>query len=113
MINDLNIDNLSNVINEIKKYLNNSQRKQVEIENKEILKGKKLEFVIDRFEGEFALCESINDNKIINVKKEILPLNAKEGNVVKYDGNRYIIDFEKSKIMNKKIKKITDDLWEN
>lgn len=113
LTNNINIDNFVDIVNQIKKYLNNAQAKQLEIENSINSKKIKSEYVIDRFEGEFAVCENINDNKMLNIKKELLPINAKEGNVIRYNGNRYIIDFKKSNLLKENIKAITNDLWEN
>ena len=37
--------------------------------------------VIDRFEGDFAVCEDANKN-IVNIKREIVPKEAKEGDIL-------------------------------
>lgn len=113
LIKDINIDNIISVSEEIKKYLENTQRKQVEIENSINFDRKSHEFIVDRFEGEFAVCESINDNKVINVKRENLPVNVKEGNVLKYDGKKYVIDFNLTNNLKKYIKTQINNLWEN
>lgn len=42
-------------------------------------------FVIDRFEGEFALCES-PDGEIVALPRTTLPQEAKEGDILKEDG---------------------------
>lgn len=51
---------------------------------------------IDRFEGDFAVCE--DDNlKIINIPRSKLPKEAKEGDVLKcFEGN-YAVDYEETK----------------
>lgn len=112
-MNSLNVDSLSDVVNDIKRYLNNIQNKELEIENKIKSNEKISEIVIDRFEENFAICEGIRDNKIVAIKKEKLPVNVKEGSVLRYDGNKYVIDFEKSNLLKENIKEITKDLWEN
>lgn len=38
--------------------------------------------IIDRFEGDFAVIE-LETGKKINMSKELLPSDAKEGNVIK------------------------------
>lgn len=66
---------------------------------------------IDRFDGEFAVC--INDNgSIINVKKKLIPDEAKEGDIIEISENCYIINIEKTKSKFDEIKKLQDGLWE-
>lgn len=47
---------------------------------------------IDRFEGDFAICES-EEFKIIKILKAKLPPNVHEGDVVNMDGNGCFVDF--------------------
>ena len=112
LTNSIN-ESFADIVNEIRKYLNNMQDKELEIETKIDCDDRKTGLVIDRFEGEFVVCESIKGDKVINIKKEKLPVNVKEGNVLKYDGNRYVIDFKSTKLRKKNIKEITKNLWEN
>ncbi len=52
--------------------------------------------VIDRFEGEFAICQNA-DGKIMHIKRNKLPFDAKEGDVVIQDScGVFILDKEKS-----------------
>lgn len=46
--------------------------------------------IIDRFEGEFAVIETEND--MINVSREFLPADAREGDVVILNNGRYEIN---------------------
>lgn len=108
-INETFID----IVSEIKRYLNNIQDKELEIENRINSNEEKARLVIDRFESDIAVCESIEGDKVIHIKREKLPINVKEGNVLKYDNNKYVIDFNSTKLLNKKIKEITKNLWEN
>jgi hypothetical protein len=70
-----------------------------------------MRLIIDRFEGDFAVCE--NDNKImVNISKKELPSEVKEGDVIyKYD-EKYIIDLEETKKRKQEIQDITKNLWE-
>lgn len=66
---------------------------------------------IDRFEGEFAVC--IYDNgATINIKKHLIPSDAKEGDIIEISNNCYIINKEKTKSKFDEIKKLQDGLWE-
>ncbi len=66
-----------------------------------------MEFVIDRFEGEFAIFE-LPDGKIVELPKVILPDGAKEGDIVKV-----IIDKNETKKSQKEIKELMVDVWED
>lgn len=60
-------------------------------------------FIIDRFEGKFAVCECENQ-QMIDILKTLLPEEAKEGTKVEYkDGKYQIVDNsdDKKRIKNK------------
>lgn len=61
--------------------------------------------IIDRFEGEYAIVE-LENKKMINMSKELLPKEAKEGTVLEIR-----IDFEETKAREKTIKKLYGNLW--
>lgn len=46
--------------------------------------------IIDRFEGEFAVCES--DGGMIDIKRSLLPDDAREGSVITQKNGKYVID---------------------
>lgn len=71
------------------------------------------EYTIDRFEGDIAVCEDRENNKMINIKKENLPQGAKEGSVLKYENGKYSLDKEKEEEISKRIKEKMDNLWNN
>ncbi len=66
--------------------------------------------IIDRFEGNYAVCEA-EDKTIINIPKYKLPLECREGDCLISDSDgMYHIDNktskEKEKRMNKKINRL-------
>ncbi|KEI01969.1 pyruvate kinase [Clostridium botulinum] len=67
--------------------------------------------VIDRFEEEFAVVE-LDDRKIINILKEKLPKEAKEGYVIKITDESIIIDYEETEKRKKEIEELAKDLFE-
>jgi hypothetical protein len=67
--------------------------------------------VIDRFEGDYAVCEKEN-REMIDIKKDILPKEAKENDVLDIEGDKIIIDIEETKKRKKDIEELTKDLWE-
>ena len=70
-----------------------------------------MQLIIDRFEGDFAVCEDEN-KKTINIKKKNLPKEAKEGRIVLIKENKYFIDYDKTKNRQKYIENLTNNLWE-
>lgn len=58
-----------------------------------------MSFIIDRFEGEFAVVE-LENKEIIDIPRAILPVDAKEGDVI-------IISIEETETENQK-KRIQD-----
>ena len=69
------------------------------------------EFVIDRFEGDFAVCENIDTKEMYNIEIEKLPQDIKEGSIIKLENGKYIKDEEREKEISDRIKKKMDDLW--
>ena len=50
-----------------------------------------MKMVIDRFEGDYAVCER-DDRTMLNINKNKLPAEAKEGDVLIVDGDAISID---------------------
>ena len=66
-------------------------------------------YVIDRFEGETALLEK--NRAITEVPRYLLPKNAKEGDCLTFDGERYLLDEAETEARQKRIRKKMDALW--
>ena len=56
-----------------------------------------MKFTIDRFEGEYAVVE-LEDMEMIDIPVKILPLGAKEGDIIDTS-----IDYDKTKARKKRI----------
>jgi hypothetical protein len=67
--------------------------------------------IIDRFEGEYAICE-IEFGEIIKIDKHRLPEIAAEGDAIIIDGDNITIDREETLKRKEKIKKLMEELWE-
>ena len=70
----------------------------------ERLKRNKEELVIDRYEGDFAICEDRITRKIMEIPKENIEKGLKEGSIIKFAGGKYIQDKEKQEKIEKRIK---------
>ncbi|WP_278294239.1 DUF3006 domain-containing protein [Caloranaerobacter azorensis] len=66
---------------------------------------------MDRFEGDYAVIE-LENLEVINILKDNLPQNAKEGDVVVIKDNKYYIDIEETRRRNKQIEEFFKDLFE-
>ncbi|PJI08065.1 MULTISPECIES: DUF3006 domain-containing protein [Clostridium] len=70
-----------------------------------------MKVIIDRFEGEFAVCEK-EDRKMINILKDKIPEGAKEGTVLNlHDNGKIGIDVEGTERKIKEIEKLMKDLF--
>lgn len=69
-----------------------------------------MKVIIDRFEGEFAVCEK-EDRKIIDIEISKLPSNAKEGDVLNISNDTITIDVEETEKRRRKIEELTKNLW--
>ena len=67
--------------------------------------------VIDRFEGGFALCESLADGKMRRFARSALPPDAKEGDVLRFDGDSVTLDPQRTKQRRAELQKKMDGLW--
>lgn len=66
---------------------------------------------IDRFENNFAVCEK-DDRSMINVERNKIPLEAKEGDILDIEGNFVSINKTETEKRKKQIDEMTKDLWE-
>ena len=66
---------------------------------------------IDRFEEEFAVVE-LESGKMKNIKRSLIPKDAKEGDVLNIEGDVITIDYEETEKRRKEIEEMTKDLFE-
>ncbi|WP_454054011.1 DUF3006 domain-containing protein [Clostridium sp. Marseille-Q7071] len=70
-----------------------------------------MKFIIDRFEEEFAVCE--NEKRImVNISRDKIPKEAKEGDVLIIEEENIYIDVEETEKLKKEIEELAKDLWE-
>ena len=98
---NLNIEN--NITNKISdNSFSNELKKSIE---------KFVSFSIDRFEGNFAVCENKETNEMINIEKSLLPENCKEGDIIKLENGVYILDKQSTITEQNKIKNMVTNLF--
>ncbi|ABS33201.1 DUF3006 domain-containing protein [Clostridium botulinum] len=66
--------------------------------------------IIDRFEENFAIIE-LEDKKMINIDKNIIPKKAKEGDVINIEGDIITLNEKERERLKKEIDELTEDMW--
>lgn len=69
-----------------------------------------MRYVIDRFEGDYAVCEDEN-KEIINIERTKIPSEAKEGDVLVQIENEICLDIDETNRRKENIQRLMDDLW--
>ena len=69
-----------------------------------------MKVIIDRFEGNYAVCEK-EDGNMINIEKDKIGQEAKQGDVLVITENEIIIDETASRNRREEIEKLTKNLW--
>jgi hypothetical protein len=67
--------------------------------------------IVDRIEGDFAVCEQDN-LQMLDIPLKDIAFIPKEGDVLILDGADIKFDFEETKKRKKKIEEMTKGLWE-
>lgn len=68
-------------------------------------------YVIDRFEGDIAICENRDTKEILKVNKKDLPKDVSEGSIIKKIDSKYEKDIVLEKEITDRIRAKMDDLW--
>ena len=68
------------------------------------------QLVIDRFEGDMAVCEQI-DRTMFNIQRSKLPSAAKEGDVILIEGDTIRIDPKATAERASHVGKMMQNLW--
>ena len=66
-------------------------------------------YIIDRFEGDFAVVE--HDDEMLNIKRLDLPDNAKVGDVLVRHDERFAGDVQQTAERRREIQRLQDELF--
>jgi hypothetical protein len=69
-----------------------------------------MKYIIDRFEGAFAVCEDMQGN-MIHIERERIPIDAKEGDVICITDTGIKIDTDATEKRKLNIEELAKDLW--
>ena len=71
-----------------------------------------MELIVDRLEEEYIVCEDENKN-IVNILKDEVEDEVKEGDILIFLDGKYIVNKEKTKDRKEYIQDLIKDLWED
>lgn len=71
-----------------------------------------VKWVVDRFEGGFAVCQDMESKEMRDVPRAELPEGVREGSVLLQEKDLWVLDEEDAKARSERIRKKMDDLWE-
>ena len=103
----MQINLFKNISNEINKIDINEFIREI----KERLIKMEQELVIDRFEGNIAICEDRKTGEKIEILKENIENNLKEGDIIKQEKGKYIKSKESQKEIESRIEEKMNKLW--
>ena len=69
------------------------------------------EFSLDRFEENRAILENRKTNEMIEVDRNRIPKDAKEGDILKFIDNEFKIDMELTNKKSEEIKEKMNKIW--
>ena len=69
------------------------------------------EFSLDRFEENRAILENRKTNEMIEVDRNRIPKDAKEGDILKFIDNEFKIDMELTNQKSEEIKEKINKIW--
>ncbi|MDF2841458.1 MAG: hypothetical protein K0Q99_2230 [Clostridia bacterium] len=71
-----------------------------------------MQYVIDRFEGRYAVCEDEQGN-MLHIERVRIPIGAKEGDVIFVSDTGVEIDLEVTKKRKANIEALAKELWKD
>lgn len=71
-----------------------------------------MDYIIDRFEGEFAVCENAETEKYQNIKKDLIKDKVCEGDIITLKNKFYYFNKEKTEERRKLISEKFNSLWD-
>ena len=75
--------------------------------------NKVINLSIDRFTEDFAVCEDITNEEMINIIKELIPEKAIAGDILIIKNDILIIDKKTTRDQQKEVKSLVDQLFKS
>lgn len=102
-----------NLFQNIEKGMHKIELNQFVQELVERLRKMEEEYVIDRFEGNIAICEERKTGKKKEILKEELPEGVKEGSILKEENGKYVKVEKEQEEVESRIKDKMNKLWKD
>lgn len=113
----------SNFFEDLGRVIDTAVQKQTEKLNKveginkdEIELAQKLdaieEYTIDRFEEDKVVLEDRKTGKMKNIEKDKIPVECKEGDIIKCINGKYFLDIDETEKVEQEIQNRYKNLWE-
>jgi Protein of unknown function (DUF3006) len=71
-----------------------------------------MKYIIDRFEGDLAVCEA-EDGKMVDIEKSKLPKNAEVGDVIILENGHFRVNKDETDRRRKEIEDLMNELFED
>ena len=65
-------------------------------------------FTLDRYEGNYAVCENRTTGEMVDIPRAMVELHAKESDILRREGQSFVVDKEATKATREEIKKLLD-----
>ena len=69
-----------------------------------------MRFIIDRFEGDYAICQG-EEGDMEEIERTKIPSDSKEGVVLILEGDKFFIDKEETSRLKENIDKLMEEVW--
>lgn len=69
-----------------------------------------MKYIIDRFEGDYAVCEDEN-KEVVDIERARIPAEAKEGDVLVIHEDDIFLDTDETSKRKENIQRLMDDIW--
>ena len=113
LFNKLNTNKLINNNDTNEELLDSNNINKELTENTDLEKELDVTYVIDRFEGNYAVCENRETQEMKNINIYELPENIKEGDVLRYENGEYFLDCDLKQTIEERIKEKTQNIFED
>lgn len=62
-----------------------------------------MKYVIDRIEDNIVICQNLESKEMVEIEKNLLPQNIKDGTILLFENNEYKLDLKEEELRRKRI----------
>jgi hypothetical protein len=71
-----------------------------------------MKYIIDRFEGDLAVCEA-EDGRMVDIEKSKLPKNAEVGDILVLENGKFRVDKKETEKRRKEIEDLMNEVFDD